>query len=59
MGESISVSVYSSALDLFFKKNQHTMEETESKIDSTHYCDYDISVEKGNMTAGQDLPLAM
>lgn len=35
------------------------MEETESKIDSAHYCDHDISVEKGNVTAGQDLPLAM
>lgn len=57
MGEIISVSVYSNALDLFFFKKQHTMEETESKIDAVHYCDHDISVERRSMmTAGQNLP---
>lgn len=60
MGEIISVSVYSNALDLFFFKTQHTMEETESKINVVHYCDHDISVERGNiMTAGHDLPSAV
>lgn len=60
MGEIISVSVYSNALDLFFFKTQHTMEETESKINVVRYCDHDISVERGNiMTAGHDLPSAV
>lgn len=60
MGETISLSVYSSALDQFFFKKQHTTEEAERKIDDAHYCDRDIFAVRGNMmTAGWDLLQAM
>lgn len=59
MGETIC-SVYCSAPNLGFFMKQHTMEETESKIDSDHCSDHDISVMRGNMmTAEQDLPSPM